>query len=290
MKDKDYIKELFSEKLASHEVPVRSDLWAGIQSQLGNTAAQAAAAKGLSAAAKWAIGIASSVVVAGSVAWFALGDGSVQPAEQPMAQTAQPSAAPGQDAGQEELKAADESNVAIHSGTASARTLVKDGTVNAGTTSTVPGIDEISAPLEIAQAPAPPVNRQEQQSIAAGQPEKQAVAAPSRQADNQAVENAGNAVSKEVVGKVEKWVDVFTPNNDGANDFLQLKTANLKDFSITVMNSQNQVVFRSDNPDFKWDGTVNGEMVPEGNYIYMVVSTDTNGNQINKMVRLTITR
>ena len=70
MKDKDYIKDLFSEKLSNHEVPVRSDLWSGIQTQIGNSAAPTVVAKGISSSLKWMIGIASSLAVIGTVVWI----------------------------------------------------------------------------------------------------------------------------------------------------------------------------------------------------------------------------
>jgi hypothetical protein len=42
MKEKDDIKELFKQKLSSHEVPVNPQLWNAVSSQIGTSAAASA--------------------------------------------------------------------------------------------------------------------------------------------------------------------------------------------------------------------------------------------------------
>lgn len=290
MKDKDYIKELFSEKLSNHEVPVRSDLWSGIQSQIGNTATTAAAAKGISVAAKWAIGIASSVVVAGSVAWFALDGQTERKAEQQLSKMEQEQVSAKPSASDNEIPvAASDSKVVSQAVEAGNVSTVKDGTQHVSGVSAVQknnGTEPDNAPLIVKPAAT------EIKDVVSSQPvvnkEKTVPGTTTTAATNASSVPASG--KKAVTGKVKVWVDVFTPNGDRVNDTFHLETENLEDFSITVMNERNQVVFKSDNPDFVWDGTVNGEMAPEGNYVYMVVSTDSNGNQVNKMVRLILKR
>jgi gliding motility-associated-like protein len=67
LSDNDFIKDLFQEQLGNMETPVNPDLWAGIQSQLGNVAASSGAtATGAAAATKGSviakIAIAASIV------------------------------------------------------------------------------------------------------------------------------------------------------------------------------------------------------------------------------------
>jgi len=51
--------------------------------------------------------------------------------------------------------------------------------------------------------------------------------------------------------------NIFTPNGDGQNETLQIQWGNtaVEDFSIVVLDAKNNVVFKSDRPDFNWDGT-----------------------------------
>ena len=67
--------------------------------------------------------------------------------------------------------------------------------------------------------------------------------------------------------------NIFTPNGDGQNETLQLNWGSnaIQDFSIVVLDAKNNVVFKSDRPDFNWDGTdLGGEKLPRAHYIYFV--------------------
>ena len=61
MIEKDYIKELFQEKLTSHEVPVRADLWTSVSSSIGG-----------SSVAVTSMSIATKIIIAASVSAVAL--------------------------------------------------------------------------------------------------------------------------------------------------------------------------------------------------------------------------
>jgi gliding motility-associated-like protein len=67
--------------------------------------------------------------------------------------------------------------------------------------------------------------------------------------------------------------NIFTPNGDGQNETLQIewKQQDIEDFSIVVLNQNNNVLFSSSNPEFNWDGTdPSGEKIARGTYIYFV--------------------
>jgi len=70
-----------------------------------------------------------------------------------------------------------------------------------------------------------------------------------------------------------KLPNVFTPNNDGQNDWLEIdwKGLAVSDFSLVVLNQNNQVVYRSSDPNFNWNGTdLGGEKLAPGFFIYFV--------------------
>lgn len=285
MKDNDYIKELFSEKLSNHEVPVRSDLWSGIQSQIGNTATTAAAAKGISVATKWAIGIASSVVVAGSVAWFASSDGANPPKVKEQlshAEAMKPASTP-ETEGQE--AAVGFSGPAAATGPED--THKADGTATMQQEKIAVKDAGASAPLILKQR----VDETTSNAGVSTPADNKGVSTPSGKGSSAGYSSStpGETAqgTKPVVGKI-KWVNVFTPNNDRDNDVLELENSNLKDFSITVFNEKMQPVFSSSDPNFTWDGTYNQEPLPAGNYGYMVIATDNNGNLIKEFRNLTI--
>ncbi len=289
MKDKDYIKELFSEKLSSHEVPVRSDLWSGIQSQLGNTATTAAAAKGISVAAKWAIGIASSVVVAGSVVWFASGDADQPKVKEQLAKTEESTPV---------LKSETEKRVSESTIYSAPHVAEEDHDQPAGTvtmhdngSSVVAKDGGTTVPLIVKQRQDEVVNASATNNGASDKGNQGAATAGGATQTAGSSVNSGETAtaSKSVVGKI-KWVNVFTPNNDQDNDYFELENSNLKDFSITVFDAKMQPVYTSSDKGFKWNGMFRENPLPEGSYGYMVIATDDNGNLIKEFKNLTIKR
>lgn len=286
MKDKDYIKELFSEKLSGHEVPVRGDLWSGIQSQMASTATTAAT-KGISIAAKWAIGIASSVIVAGSVVWLA-SDKETSTNEKPQISHVQrieteketenvPSISP---------------EVSNEKPTVSAAPNGQKGQSNMNASDAFGG-----GIMEDQEGKNPPLIVKERKEVSEDRrEEKRPENVSAENPDKKEATNETNAASNDtrVVGKIEEWAktNTFSPNNDGINDFFYLKTNNLKEFNISVINDKGQVVFTSPEADFKWDGMdrKTGEIVPAGHYVYMIIAMDKNGNPIKLYNNLTVSK
>jgi gliding motility-associated-like protein len=86
--------------------------------------------------------------------------------------------------------------------------------------------------------------------------------------------------------------NVFTPNNDGENDYFQvLSFGGLKSFHCTILNRWGQVIREYDHPSFKWDGKNEAlhDMV-EGVYFYIVNAETNGGNEIKKHGTITLIR
>ena len=64
--------------------------------------------------------------------------------------------------------------------------------------------------------------------------------------------------------------DAFTPNSDGQNDVLQVFTAYVSDYEFRIYNRWGEVIFVSNNPEQKWDGTYRGSAYPSMLYPYII--------------------
>jgi gliding motility-associated-like protein len=62
--------------------------------------------------------------------------------------------------------------------------------------------------------------------------------------------------------------NTFTPNGDGINDVWQVVGKNIGDFDLNVFDRWGHVIFHSENPAYGWDGTLNGEEVPNEVYVW----------------------
>lgn len=74
----------------------------------------------------------------------------------------------------------------------------------------------------------------------------------------------------ELLSKVNRGVNVFTPNGDGENDYFYFDCENIETFVLQVTDMEGkQIYFETTDPDFKWDGTtLNGDKIQDGTYIY----------------------
>ena len=69
----------------------------------------------------------------------------------------------------------------------------------------------------------------------------------------------------------------FTPNGDGVNDTWVLDCIASFKHLVMVYNRWGQVLYTTENFDGTWDGTVNGEQLPDGAYFYTMEITEQNG-------------
>ena len=86
--------------------------------------------------------------------------------------------------------------------------------------------------------------------------------------------NDGCSSNKVVVVQLNKEIqlpNVFSPNNDGINDFWDLSSLyNLKGVSVQVFDRGGTIVFQSHLNIKNWDGRNNGQPVPIGTYYYII--------------------
>ena len=88
------------------------------------------------------------------------------------------------------------------------------------------------------------------------------------------VSNAGSSASSSLQIMVKNKVEVpnvFTPNGDGINDFLVLRTNGQTLYSLAIYNSSGTLVYKKDSYTFTWDGkSPSGVAVFPGVYYYVL--------------------
>lgn len=62
--------------------------------------------------------------------------------------------------------------------------------------------------------------------------------------------------------------NVFTPNGDGINDFLEVVAKEIENYELIIFNRWGREVFRSNSLDNQWDGTYKGRSCPAGVYYW----------------------
>jgi gliding motility-associated-like protein len=69
--------------------------------------------------------------------------------------------------------------------------------------------------------------------------------------------------------------NMFSPNNDGDNDFFSWygNLEGIKLMEVQVFNRWGEKVYGSDDKHFAWDGYINGKQAPVGVYVYMIKVT-----------------
>jgi gliding motility-associated-like protein len=83
----------------------------------------------------------------------------------------------------------------------------------------------------------------------------------------------------------------FTPNGDNNNDEFFIGYQQLESFDILIFDRYGQVVFRSNDPSFRWDGSGrNGGPLPEGVYTYRILATDAAGKKLTLPGTITLLR
>jgi gliding motility-associated-like protein len=62
--------------------------------------------------------------------------------------------------------------------------------------------------------------------------------------------------------------NVFTPNGDGLNDFFKIDFVNLESLDMSIYDRWGKFLYSTGDKNFQWNGTFNGNPLPEGVYFY----------------------
>ncbi len=68
---------------------------------------------------------------------------------------------------------------------------------------------------------------------------------------------------------------VFSPNNDGYNDYFEVRTNGVNKYMFSVYTRSGNLVYRSESPVIFWDGrTFSGNILQPGTYYYVISQLD----------------
>ena len=273
MIEKDYIKELFQEKLTSHEVPVRADLWTSVSFSIGGSSV---AATSMSIATK--LMIAASVSAVALVTFYLINNENLEPIplknENPQEQR---------------IITIDTLKIEKEEVKKDEKLLPKQAEqrVDCEYNFSTPE-NESDLNSEFQQSNKIDINKE---IVTEKGPQK-------IEQQDPIIRNNSTSTS-EIVAKPEIKTkekestvllpNIFTPNGDGKNDLLSIKIGEVTEFSVVILNQANKVIFTSNDPNFSWDGVAtNGELSPAGTYVYYISAKDLNGKLLTKYSSLTI--
>lgn len=296
MIEKDNIKELFSNSLENHTVPVRPEVWQGLQAKMavaGVTSSTVVAAKGLSALTKWIIGSAAvtGTAVITTVAILNSQEEIKPSVKQNAPSTQQPVNSP--KVSDSEIlisKTQSETGTREMNSTQSPRIFGLPEVFDSVYEPVMTSVDNtaIGEPVSGEQQTIPVFTREE-----IIEHEKQTpvvIEIPS---------SAKEETQSEIIttdfqpARVEFFPNVFSPNGDNVNDYYELQFRNTEWIEVTIIDSQkNQPVFKTNDPLFKWDGTINGtdDAAPEGLYACIIQYRDYQGKTHKKTQLVTLER
>jgi len=273
MTEKDYIKELFQDKLTSHEVPVRADLWTSVSSSIGGNSVVATS---MSIATK--IIIAASVSAVALITFYLVND-----------KTSDPTPIKKENPQEQRIITIDTLKIEKKEVKKEEKLLPTQAEQRVGCEY------DFSTPENESD-----LNSEFQQSNKSDINKEIITEKGSQKIDQQnPIIRNNTASTSEIVAKPEIITkeqestvllpNIFTPNGDGKNDFLSIKIGEVTEFSVVILNQANKVIFTSNDPNFSWDGLeTNGELSPAGTYVYYISAKDLNGKLLTKYSNLTI--
>ena len=297
MEGKDPVKELFSQKLGNHEVPVNPELWSSIASQIPAVTSTAAVSTGFSLGTKLIIGL--SVVASLVTGVYFIQSEDKKPTEKSVPKTTLLS--------EVKQKVNSENKTEISTSVVMSDSILpfskfEEIVKNESSKESEPKNSLISAETD-------PILTSEKASIQTNASTEIKIINEVVKAENNVQEvakvnetegnlrsstsNPSTLNSSSILPKESPiqltLPNVFTPNGDGVNDYLELKISEVSEFSVVVLNENGQVIFQSQDLDFRWDGLLpNGDKASQGTYVYYVTGKDSEGNLISKHSRLTV--
>lgn len=313
MSDKDPIKDLFRDKLQSHEVMPSKAVWSSVSSSLGHSAASTA---GVGSASFLKVAAIVVGVSAASVAGFLFlsSDESepIKAIEKTVLQEKDLDESISSETKDSDVQESASPEIMLsQSESLSSEKVISNESIQDSQPEIITANESlpVSTPSEsqanelIVEEPSVEVLPQENYvstQISSNVPAEQVVddvevIAPISEdpSQDESLVETSDEIQETVIVLEEEILlpNIFTPNGDRVNDVFEIKMEDKQEFQIVILNQQNQPVFKSSDAHFKWDGTMlNGQPAPSGTYLYYFSAKDMNGKDVTESSLLTIQR
>jgi hypothetical protein len=289
--EKDHIKELFSNSLEQHSMPVRPEVWSGLQAKMAaaGLTSTAAAAKGISVLTKWIIGGTAAAVVGVTTVIVMQSNEPTQRKDTNSLTKEQSTSAvqksPNEMSNEESQPFDAPSNTNIQR--------IDQQQVQQMTEGSGPSSDftELLVPQVLTESKelpvlVPTIIYGMEYSPFAEENTKQAIT-PQKLVELQREEPVVQAKEAELL-----MPNVFNPNGDGINDEYFVTSAHITEAEIIIQNVNNDVVFRSNDIHFRWNGRINGteDHAANGMYACMIIYKDEAGKSHKRIQLLNLIR
>jgi gliding motility-associated-like protein len=273
MIEKDYIKELFQDKLTSHEVPVRADLWTSVSSSIGGSSVVASS---MSITTK--LIIAASVSAVALVTFYLVND-----------KTSVPTPIKKENPQEQRIITVDSLKIEKEEVKKEEKLLPKQAEQRVDCAydfSTPENESDLNSNFQ--KSNKSDINKEIVTEKGPQKIEQQDPIIRNNTASTSEIVANPELTTKEQESTV-LLPNIFTPNGDGKNDFLSIKIGEVTEFSVVILNQANKVIFTSNDSNFSWDGqSLQGELSPAGTYVYYISAKDLNGKLLTKYSNLTI--
>lgn len=284
MIDKDNIQELFSRSLENHTTPVRPEVWNGLQAKMAAAGVSSVvASKGISALAKWIIGSAAVTGVAVVTTLVVMNSTSEETQTTPpvKVETTSPS------------KEVETTPIVANQPTQTVQNASTD--VKEELEQRLPNlffpIDKVIDPVDdivesthpkttVTHSTSDPIDSFEFMGLPdENNKPAEPLVIPSSQSEDQAT------IEKAVI----RMANVFTPlNHDNQEDeYYLIECKHVKSLEVSILNTENDVVYSSTDPAFHWNGRRfnEGDFVEAGTYACVVIYKDLAGKS-HKSIQL----
>ena len=88
-----------------------------------------------------------------------------------------------------------------------------------------------------------------------------------------------------------KIPNVFTPNNDGANDYFLVEGKNIASFSLAILTTKGEIIYQSSRIEDQWDGKDKfGDPVPIDTYVVIISAKGIDGKKYEHSGTVTLKR
>ena len=287
MEDKDFIKELFKEKLGGLEAPVKPDMWANISSQIG-VAGTSVATTGLSIYAKTIIGLSIAASV-GVGAYLIINNTSSEQKDENTEKIVQ-----------QDVTNSDETTDSITQNNTVTSDEKSNIESNQNELSPIENQEVILNRMDVVQTndlidvkPTEENKVDEKTNVPPVKTVKPSV--DEKKEDNLVEKKIPSEESNSPIKTEENYTmvisNVFTPNGDGVHDVFEVKAEGLSDFNVVVLDQNSKIVYQSQDPLFQWNGELmDGSQATVGAYLFYITARDRQGELVTKSSRLYIQR